>query len=145
MSFYDGDECSLPPALQASFLRLVPTDRFPIHAEWFSGHLRIPTGPRLVSGFHGMAGSWFARERVITCRNGRVVRDRDVDTLAMLERALRRYPRLKQDLDPDNTPGGPLAWSNDDDGDYNHLRGDWWPSESPANPYSQARLVSVAR
>ena len=126
LSTYGGEELPLSETLRTWFLRLVPTDRFPVYAEWFSGRLRIPIGPRLVQGFHGWS-SWFTRERVIACRQGRVVRDREVDTLAMLEWALRRRESLKQSLDPEDTPGGPLAWITDDD--YEHLRGDWWPPE----------------
>ena len=64
-------------------------------------------------------------QRAITCLQGRVVRDREVNTLAILEWALRRRNGLKESLDPEDTPGGPLAWITDDD--YDHLRGDWWP------------------
>lgn len=126
LSTYGWEELPLSETMRAWFLRLVPTDRFPIYAEWFNGTLRIPTGPMLVQGFHGWS-SWFTQERVITCRQGRVVRDREVDTLAMLEWALRRDEGLKQNLDPEDAPGGPLAWITDED--YEHLRGDWWPPE----------------
>jgi len=126
LSTYGREELPLSEPMRSWFLRLVPTDRFPIYADWFSGRLRIPIGPKLVQGFHGWS-SWFTRERVIFCRQGRVVRDRDVDTLAILEWALRRREGLKQSLDPEDTPGGPLAWITDDD--YDHLRGDWWPPE----------------
>ena len=126
LSTFGCEELPLSDAMRAWFLRLVPADQFPVAAEWFNGHLRIPTGPRLVAGFHGWS-SWFTKERVITCRHGSVVRDREVDTLAMLERALRRSERLKQALDPDDTPGGPLAWITDND--HEHLHGDWWPPE----------------
>jgi hypothetical protein len=125
---FGGEELPLADTMRAWFLRLVPTDRFPVHAQWFNGHLRIPTGPRLVKGLHGWS-SWFTRERVITCRHGMMVRDREVDTLSMLEWALRRREGLKQNLDPEDTPGGPPAWITEDD--YDHLRGDWWPPESP--------------
>jgi hypothetical protein len=124
LNTYGYEELPLSDTMRTWFLRLVPTDRFPICAEWFNGRLRIPIGPRLVQGFHGWS-SWFSRERVITCQQGRVVRDREVDTLAMLEWALRRREGLRQSLDPEDTPGGPLAWITDDD--YEHLRGDWWP------------------
>ncbi|UDF31042.1 UNVERIFIED_ORG: hypothetical protein LHK14_06845 [Roseateles sp. XES5] len=126
LSTFGWDELPLSDAMRAWFLRLVPTDRFPVSAGWFTGCLRIPTGPMLVQGFHGWS-SWFTRERVITCRKGKVVRDREVDTLAILERAMRRNDRLKHSLDPDDTPGGPLAWLTDED--YEHLNGDWWPPE----------------
>lgn len=126
LSTYGFEESPLSDAMRVRFLRLASASEFPVHAEWFDGRLRIPTGPRLVCGFHGWS-SWFTRERVITCRKGRVVRDREVDTLAMLEWALRRRPDLKRNLDPEDTPGGPRAWIADDD--YDHLRGDWWPPE----------------
>jgi len=135
LNTYGAQELPLSDAMQTWFLRLVPTNEFPVWADWFSGCLRIPVGPRLVQGFHGWS-SWFARERVITCRKGRIVRDREVDTLAMLEWALRRYDGLKQCLDPDDTPGGPLAWVTDDD--YEHLHGDW-SSPEPINGTSFAR------
>ncbi|HEY7300916.1 MAG TPA: hypothetical protein VH684_23740 [Xanthobacteraceae bacterium] len=126
LSTYGYKELPLSDVMRTWFLRLVPANGFPVCAEWFSGHLRVPIGPRLVRGFHGWS-SWFTRERVITCRQGRVVRDREVDTLAMLEWALRRREGLKHSLDPEDTPGGPLTWITDDD--YEHLRGDWWPPE----------------
>jgi len=115
---YVNAELPLSDDMEAWFLRLVPTDRFPVAATWFNGHLRIPIGPMLVRGFHGWS-SWYTRERVISCRQGRVVRDREVDTLAILEWAMRRRPYLKENLDPEDTPGGPLAWITDDD--YDHL------------------------
>lgn len=126
LSTFGRGERPLSDAMRSWFLQLVPTDRFPVCAEWFDGCLRVPMGPMLVRGFHGWS-SWFTRERVITCRQGKVVRDREVDTLAILEWALRRREGLKQSLDPEDTPGGPLAWITDDD--YEHLRGDWWPPE----------------
>jgi hypothetical protein len=127
LSTYGERELPLSDAMRTWFLRLVPADGFPVCAEWFNGRLRIPIGPRLVRGFHGWS-SWFTRERVIACRQGKVVRDREVDTLAMLEWAMRRREGLKQSLDPEDTPGGPLAWITDDD--YEHLHGDWWPPAS---------------
>ncbi len=132
LSTFGREELPLSDAMRIWFLRLARADRFPVYAEWFDGCLRIPIGPMLVRGFHGWS-SWFTRERVITCRQGKVVRDREVDTLAILEWALRRREGLKQSLDPDDTPGGPLAWISEDenDGDFDHLRGDWWPPEWP--------------
>ena len=124
LSTYGDQELQLSGAMRTWFLRLVPASGFPVCAEWFNGHLRVPTGPMLVRGLSGWS-SWFTRERVISCRQGRVVRDREVDTLAMLEWALRRSEVLKQELDPEDSQGGPLAWIAD--GDYEHLRGDWWP------------------
>jgi hypothetical protein len=126
LSTFGCEELPLSDSMRAWFLRLMPADGFPVPAEWFNGCLRIPTGPRLVCGVHGWS-SWFTEERVITCRRGTVVRDRKVDTLAMLEWALRRREGLKQALDPEDTPDGPLAWITDDD--YEHLHGDWWPPE----------------
>lgn len=135
---YGVEELPLAETMQKRVLRLLRTDRFPVPATWFNGPLRIPIGPMLVRGFHGWS-HWFTRERVITCRAGVVVRDREVDTLAMLELALERRKGLREYLDPDNTPGGPLAWLTDED--YDHLRGDWWPPSSrpgPLNPPGDA-------
>jgi len=126
LSTYGDRELPLSDAMRNWFLRLVPANGFPVCADWFSGHLRIPTGPMLLWGVHGWS-SWFTRERVITCRQGRIIRDREVDTLAMLEWALRRCEGLKQRLDAENTRGEPRTWITDDD--YEHLRGDWWPPE----------------
>jgi len=127
LSTYGCNELPLSTEMRAWFLALVPSEGFPLRAKWFSGRLRVPTGPRLVRALiHGWS-SWFTKERVITCRRGRVVRDREVDTLAMLERALRRDKFLKERLDPNDTPGGPEAWSAEHFGDFDHLRGDWWP------------------
>ena len=123
-STHGAKELPLSDAMRTWFLRLFPADRFPIPATWFNGQLRIPIGPKLVQGFQGWS-SWYTQERVITCRQGRVVRDREVNTLAILEWALRRRNGLKESLDPEDTPGGPLAWITDDD--YDHLSGDWWP------------------
>lgn len=128
LSTYGVEELPLSDDGRASFLASVPSDGFPVRAEWFNGALRIPIGPKLVQGFAGWS-SWFTKERVITCRQGRVVRDRDVDTLAILEWAMRRNESLKLRLDPEDTPGGPLAWISEDDGDFEHLQGDWWPPE----------------
>lgn len=126
LSTFGCEELPLPDAMRNWFLRLVPANNFPVPAVWFTGCLRIPIGPKLIQGFHGWS-SWFTRERVITCRQGKVVRDREVDTLAILEWALRRKEGLKMNLDPDDTPGGPLAWITEDD--YSHLHGDWWPPQ----------------
>lgn len=138
LSTFGREELPLSDAMHTWFLQLVSADRFPICAEWFNGCLRIPMGPMLVRGFHGWS-SWFTKERVITCRRGKVVRDREVDTLAMLEWALRRREGLKRSLDPEDTPGGPLAWITDDD--YEHLRGDWWPPER-TDAHARAALGS---
>ena len=136
LSTYGVQELALSDAMRAWFLRLVPASGFPVWAEWFSGRLRIPTGPTLVTTHHGWL-SWHTRERVITCRQGRVVRDREVDTLAMLRRALRRGS-----LPPDlaDASEDPLSWITDDD--YEPLRGDWWPpgwaGAGHANPADRA-------
>ncbi|QOF73354.1 hypothetical protein IG197_10020 [Aminobacter sp. SR38] len=53
LSTYGDRERPLSDAMRSWFLRLVPATRFPVSAEWFSGHLRIPTGPMLLWGFHG--------------------------------------------------------------------------------------------
>lgn len=125
LSSFGYDEAPLTDTARQAFLEQLPAERFPIRADWFDGSLRIPVGPMLIRGFHGWS-SWFTRERVITCRQGRVVRDREVDTLAMLERALRRNASLRHEIEPEDRPGSdPRSWITADD--YAHLEGDWWP------------------
>lgn len=138
LNTYGDEELPLSDAMHSWFLQLVPANKFPVFVEWFSGHLRIPIGPTLVQGSAGWS-SWFTRERVVTCRQGRIVRDREVDTLAMLERMLRRHEGLRQRLAPEDALGGPLTWI--DDGDYAHLLGDWWPPQWEAQ-HSRFLVVS---
>jgi hypothetical protein len=79
--------------VRRDLLRAASASDFPIHAHWFSGKLRIPIGRRLIYSHHGWS-SWYERERVIHVRAGEVVRDREVDTRAILEWWRRRNKRL---------------------------------------------------
>jgi len=116
----------LPQDIRQRFLRCVPAADFPIRADWFSGRLRIATGPRLVYSHHGWS-SWYARERVITIKKGVVKRDRDVDTQAILEWWLRRHPELSDRLSG-RAPAafGPIVWFEKNDEDWT---ADWWPPD----------------
>jgi hypothetical protein len=79
-----------------------------------------------VYSHHGWS-HWFERERVITIAGGEVVRNREVDTRAMLERQLRRDPQLGQVLSRGEGRGlGPMIWFDDRDEDWTV---DWWPSD----------------
>ncbi len=121
---YGADELPISDDMRAWFLKLVPATGFPASATWFSGSLQIPIGPQLVRGFHGWS-SWYTRLRVITIRKGRVVRDREVDTLSILVWRLRRQPDLMEGLDPEDSVCDPRAWITEED--YAPVRGDWWP------------------
>jgi len=99
---------------------------FPIHAYWFTGILRIAIGRRLVYSHHGWS-HWFERERVIHFAAGEVMRDREVDTRAILEWWLRRHPGAEGRLSPGNPdPLGPLIWFDDEEEDWSV---DWWPPD----------------
>ncbi|HZT19813.1 MAG TPA: hypothetical protein VFA23_10445 [Dongiaceae bacterium] len=125
---WDGSSCEVPISgeLRQRLLRAASASGFPIHAHWFSGIVRIAIGRRLVYSHHGWS-SWFERERVIRFVAGDVVRDREVDTRAILERWLRRHPEAADRLAPSNPdPLGPLTWFDEDDGDW---EADWWPPD----------------
>lgn len=123
------DEEPLAPELRLRLFRAVPCKDFPIMAHWFNGRLRIAIGRRLVYSHHGWS-HWFERERVITFAGGKVLRDREVDTAAMLERQLNRNPEMRDRLagyDPERLGRpGPLIWF-DNDGEDGTL--DWWPRD----------------
>ena len=60
-----------------------------------------------------------------------MTRDREVDTKAILERQLKRYPEMRARLDGTDTPEqhgmpGPLVWFDDSDEDWTV---DWWPPD----------------
>jgi hypothetical protein len=121
------DESPLSDVERRYFLSLVPCSTFPVPAFWFNGRLRIPLGRRLVYSHHGWS-SWYERERVVTCRGGKVIRDRNVDTQRMLTWVLRRYPEMLGHLDADRQQSagpGPLMWFDDSDDDW---LSDWWPA-----------------
>ncbi len=61
--------------VRARLFRAVPCTRFPIHAHWFTGKLRLPEGRMLRYSHHGWS-SVHERERVITVRQGLVTRER---------------------------------------------------------------------
>jgi hypothetical protein len=114
--------------LRQRLLRAASAGKFPLHAHWVNGVFRIALGRRLVYSHHGWS-HWFERERVIHLRAGKVERDREVDTRAILEWWLRRHPEAADHLsssDPD--PLGPLTWFDDEDDDW---AADWWPPDFP--------------
>ena len=60
-----------------------------------------------------------------------MTRDREVDTKAILERQLKRYPEMRARLDGTDTAGryglpGPLVWFDNYDEDWT---ADWWPPD----------------
>lgn len=117
-------EIAIDDEARNSLFRAARCEDFPIHARWFSGVLRISLGRRLIYSHHGWS-HWFERERVLHVRGGEVVRDREVDTRAMLERWLRRHPEESDRLDGSRvSPLGPMTWFDNDEEDWT---ADWWP------------------
>jgi hypothetical protein len=121
------DEAPIPKELRTRLLRAASCANFPIPAHWFNGRLRIAIGRRLVYSHHGWS-HWFERERVIAFAAGKVRREREVDTRAMLERWLRRNPQVRDHLDGTAGQGepGPLIWFDDSEEDW---EADWWPHD----------------
>jgi len=115
-------EVPIPRETLRELFRAIPCTSLPTPARWFDGVLRIAIGRRLIYSHDGWS-HWFERERVIRFKAGEIIRDREVDTRAILEWALRRYPRMRwlQEKDgkpPETFPVPPLIWrdtSADDD------------------------------
>ena len=124
---WDGrDEVPVSDELRGRLFQASRSEGFPVHAHWFNGWFRISIGKRLIYSHHGWS-HWFERERVMHFRNGEMVRDREVDTRAILEWWLRRHPEAADWLkSPDPDALGPLIWFDDDDGDWAK---DWWPPD----------------
>ena len=127
---WDGTSCAvvMPSNVRARLFRAVPCEGFPIKAHWFNGRLRIAIGRRMIYSHQGWS-HWFERERVISVKGGIVVRDREVDTRAMVEWKLRVNPGFRAGLFPDDndTPIPLLDWSfTADDEDWT---ADWWPPD----------------
>lgn len=122
-------EVPLSPEDRRWFLRLVPTDRFPIRADWFSGRLKVQLGRMLVYSHNGFS-SWYEKARIITVHRGRVVRDRVVDTEAILERHKRRDAHFAALMNGDCSGYliPPMYWpvTEDDRADDDS---DWWPPD----------------
>lgn len=97
LNIKEVDTKPAPAELLQELFRAVPCEGFPVHADWFSGRLRIPIGRRIVYNHHGWS-HWFERERVIHLADGVVTRDREVDTGAMLRRRLERNPKFRASL-----------------------------------------------
>ncbi|MEZ5776493.1 MAG: hypothetical protein R3D33_17835 [Hyphomicrobiaceae bacterium] len=113
-NFGPNDEEPMPKERLERLFRAAAGTGFPLRAHWFNGRIRIPLGRRLVYSHHGWS-HWHERERVMTFKGGVLVRDREVDTKAMLNWWLKRYPDMRQRLEPDDEPAGamslaPLAW-----------------------------------
>jgi len=122
----NGEE-PLPDDLRRRLFQASQCNGFPIHAHWFNGVLRVSIGKRLVYSHHGWS-HWFERERVIRVAAGEIVRDREVDTRAILEWWLQRHPEVYAQLDSsDPDPLRPLAWFDDDEDD--DWAADWWPPD----------------
>jgi len=124
----DG-EMTVAETTQRKLFRAAQVEGFPILAHWFNGRLRIALGRRLIYSHHGWS-SWFERERVIHFRAGEIVRDREVDTRAILEWWLRRDPERSEQLQPSQGDGlRPLIWfDEEDDAEW---EADWWPPDYP--------------
>jgi hypothetical protein len=90
-------------------------DGFPIPAEWFSGRLQIPAGKRMIYSHQGWS-NWYERLRIIHIREGSVVRDREVNTKAILERRLAWHPETRDWLEGKGVRRGlePLTWFEPD-------------------------------
>jgi hypothetical protein len=118
-------EVSISDAVRRQLCGAAGCFGFPVPARWFNGTIRIEIGKRLIYSHHGWS-HWFERERVIRFAAGEVVRDREVDTRAILEWWLRRNPEASDALSG-HDPLGPLMWfDNDDDEDWSK---DWWPPD----------------
>jgi hypothetical protein len=120
----DFTETPVSDAARLQLFRAAQCSGFPVRAHWFNGVLRIAIGRRLVYSHHGWS-HWFERERVIRVVAGEIVRDREVDTRAILEWWLRRHPETR-DVLAGPRPGSlsPLIWFDEDDDDG---EADWWP------------------
>jgi hypothetical protein len=131
LNFYGMEETPLTEAPLRRLLHGTSARDFPIAAHWFNGSIRIPLGRRMVYSHHGFS-SWYERQRVLSCKAGRVIRDREVDTGAMLRWAVQRSPERWSWL-IDDKPGdllGPLAWLEPDPCDEE--LDDEWPPECVA-------------
>lgn len=123
---WDGDgETPISDELRERLFRAAQCSGFPIHAHWFNGVIRIAIGKRLVYSHHGWS-HWFERERVMHVAAGEIVRDREVDTRAILEWWLRRHPGARGVLDGSDRGDlpVPLCWFDKDDDNWED---DWWP------------------
>lgn len=78
--------------------RLFPGRNYPIHATWFTGQLRLPVGPILIQSHIGSA-SESQKNRLITIRDGGVIRDRTYDHLWRIKRKIAQNPFLAAYLD----------------------------------------------
>lgn len=124
-----NSDTPLPGDIRCRLLRAVPAREFPVVADWFNGRLKVPSGRRLVYSHHGWS-SWHERTRVMTFRHGSLVRDREVDTRAILEWWLKRNPESRARLDrtaPDNGVPRPMTWFDDSDDDG--IDPNWWPTD----------------
>jgi hypothetical protein len=119
-----GGEVTIPDELRRKVSRAAAAIDFPVNASWFTGVARIALGHRLVYSHHGWS-HWFERERVLHVQGGKITRDREVDTRAILERQLRRRPKDIELLTSDH-PLGPLTWF---DRQHDDLVADWWPPD----------------
>ena len=127
----DGERHLLPNE-RRYFLSLVPAADFPVPATWFNGRLRIMLGRRLIYAHMGYQ-SWFEKERVITCKSGRIIRDRIVDTKAILEWHFKRHPEQANWIRADDAERGrpgPLVWFDNTEDDDS----DWWPPDVACTP-----------
>ena len=116
-------EVPISDDLRRRLFQAAQCDGFPIPAHWFDGVIRLATGRRLIYSHHGWS-HWFERERVIHFLAGKVIRDREVDTRAILEWWLRRHPGAAKRLARSNPdPLGPLTWFADDDSE--EWESDW--------------------
>jgi hypothetical protein len=132
-------EVPVSEELRLRLFRAAQCNGFPIHAHWFNGVMRIELGRRLVYSHQGWS-HWFERERVMRFRAGELVRDREVDTRAILEWWLLRHPEeLLRIAGPRDAPLRPLIWFDTDDDEDEEA--DWWPPDF-AVPARQTSAIS---
>jgi len=134
----DGDQ------LSEIGLRRYPADEIdhilrgrelPVHARWFSGHLKLPYGPELI-GRMGW-GSIYQYFRVLSIEKGIVRRDRFVDSHAIVERYFRQNAGEREHGFPDAAShlAGTIAWF---DADADHDEGVY---DEPIKGFESAYIV----
>lgn len=131
-------EAPMPPDMLETLLAVLPGNRLPAPATWFSGTLHIPMGRRLLYAHMGF-DSVYSKERRIAIEAGRVASDEIVDTGAELRAAIAAEEALRAKLDvaepgdgPAEIPVAPLYWLTKDDGTSDDEPNDLgleWPAD----------------
>ena len=79
--------------MEDRFFRRIGAKSYPVPATWFNDGLVIALG-ELLRYRHAGWSNWFERLRILNCVAGRVVRDRIVNTEAILNWRLKRHPEF---------------------------------------------------